>query len=83
VYRATYGTWFILKSSANDTDWMWGGWGAATDVPVPGDYDGDGKTDLAIYRPSTGEWWVKPSSGATAWSRVFGQAADVPLQGMR
>ena len=32
--------------------------GASTDVAVPGDYDGDGKTDLAVYRPSTGMWFV-------------------------
>jgi hypothetical protein len=27
-------------------------WGLYTDTPVAGDYDGDGKTDLAIYRGS-------------------------------
>jgi hypothetical protein len=50
------------------------------DVPVPADYDGDITTDFAIYRPSTGEWYIKPSSGSTAWSKVFGQGSDVPLQ---
>jgi hypothetical protein len=47
---------------------------------VPADYDGDSRTDLAVYRPSTGEWYVKPSDGSASWSRVFGQGADVPLQ---
>ena len=39
-------------------------WGLNGDVPVADDYDGDGVADLAVYRPSTGEWFVRPSSGA-------------------
>ena len=33
--------------------------GVSADVPSPGDYDGDGKTDFAIFRPSSGT--VAPS----------------------
>ena len=31
-------------------------WGAGTDIPVRGDFDADGKLDIAIFRPSTGTW---------------------------
>ena len=33
------------------------------DTPVPGDYDGDGVTDLAVYRAATGQWFVRNSNG--------------------
>jgi hypothetical protein len=30
--------------------------GFGGDKPVPGEYDGDGRTDLAVWRPSSGFW---------------------------
>jgi hypothetical protein len=39
--------WYIWQSTAGFRAMQWG---FATDSMVPGDYDGDGKTDVAVYR---------------------------------
>ena len=48
----------------------------------PGDYDGDGKADLAIFRPSTGAWQILTSSARLSASPVvWGTTTDVPVPG--
>jgi uncharacterized protein YbjT (DUF2867 family) len=55
-----------LQASANYSASSVIQWGADGDVPVPGDYDGDGVTDPAVFRPATGVWYIlKSSSGYT------------------
>ena len=48
--------------------------GDPTDTPVPGDYDGDGRTDLAVFRQSTGQWFVR-----NLLAVQFGDPTDTPM----
>ena len=43
------------------------------DVPVGGDYDGDGITDVSIFRPGTGLWAIWGITRA-----YYGRAGDIP-----
>lgn len=40
------------------------------------DFDGDGKTDVSIYRPSAGQWWYLRSSDGQNRAFQFGDAMD-------
>lgn len=57
------------------------GWPILGDIPVEGDFDGDGKTDVAIWRGSNGVWIIAKSSSDfndyifTQW----GTTGDMPL----
>ncbi|MBA2736039.1 MAG: hypothetical protein H0U50_04530, partial [Pyrinomonadaceae bacterium] len=42
----------------------------------PFDFDGDGKTDLSIFRPAVGEWWYLRSSDGGNGAVQFGSSTD-------
>jgi hypothetical protein len=45
--------WYISESASGQTQTVY--WGSpATDYITPGDYDGDNRTDFAVWRSGTG-----------------------------
>jgi hypothetical protein len=70
--------WFILSGDgttliANGTNF-----GAAGDVVVTGDYDGNGAMELAIWRPSTGGFSYRGIGSGTVTNNIFGANGDIP-----
>jgi hypothetical protein len=49
------------------------------DVIAPGDYDGDGATDLAIFRRANGHWLIKRSSDGGVTQLQWGLGSDLPV----
>ena len=57
-----------------------GRFGQQGDIAVPADYDGDGKTDLAYFRPSNGLWFAVRTNGSIALPAViYGTQGSIPL----
>ncbi len=45
------------------------------------DFDGDGKTDISVFRPSTGNWFITNSSNNGFNAATFGQNGDIITPG--
>ena len=45
------------------------------------DFNGDGQTDLSVFRPSDGNWWVMDSGTNEVGARQFGATGDTIVPG--
>jgi hypothetical protein len=59
---------------------------ARGDLPLTGDWDGDGKSDLMVYRPSTSQFFPRTQAGnelpfAFPFAPTYGRPGDLSITG--
>ncbi len=59
-------------------------WGISTDIPVTGDWNGDGITEVGVFRPSTHLFYLRPGNYPTtpATTINWGIRTDIPVIGV-
>jgi hypothetical protein len=92
VYRPGAGSnqqsfWFYRTAAGGAVNYVPWGVGSSFltqgDIPVPGDYDGDGKNDFAVVRNNNGaqpRYWLNQTTAGTS-VRAFGTASEIYVPG--
>ncbi len=85
------GVWVGCGTTATTDRCYEGTFGAAGDIPVVGDWNGDGRTKIGIFRngnwyldyPGTGVWVGCGTTATTdrCYEGTFGAAGDIPVVG--
>jgi len=77
-FRGDGGFWYIAKSTGGTIAPQRG---LPTDKLVPADFDGDLKTDLAVWRESDFNFYILNSQDFSVRVENFGLAGDIPTGG--
>ncbi len=83
IGQTFFGRWYIADAAAENgfsvsQVFQFTVFGEASKVNsnTHADFDGNGKTDISIFRPSVGEWWYLRSSDSTNRAFQFGAGTD-------
>jgi|CXWL01.1.fsa_nt_gi hypothetical protein len=79
VFRPATGVWYAANTEGVTIQ----SFGSADDRVVSGDYDGDGKTDVSVYKNVEGQgvWKIKRSSDDGVTTAAWGLPTDIPVRG--
>jgi hypothetical protein len=91
VFRPSTGQWFLLTTAPTKLPGCAVSpcaytFGTSVDLPVVGDWTGEGKTKIGVFRPGTGEWLLDFSGDGDGKSCAgqclsLGAEGDVPVVG--
>src|ERR1700680_3743584 len=77
---STTSYWVLVSNSVDTADSK-----TATIIvhTAPGDFDGGGRSDMSVFRPSTGLWYILESNTnyTTSLVHAWGVSTDVPVPG--
>jgi hypothetical protein len=87
IYRRSTGEWFLRNANSTGGAHLIFPFGTPADpkrdMPVVGDWDGNGTTTVGVYRRATAEWLLRNSNsaGEPQLSFAYGSTDDIPVVG--
>lgn len=84
VFRPSAARFYLRNSNAAGPIDFNVAFGLSTDIPLVGDWDGDGVATVGVFRPSNATFYLKNAntdSAPIAYQFAFGLSGDIPLAG--
>lgn len=83
VFRPSANGFLLRNSNTSGAADLAFGFGLPGDLPVTGDWNGNGVDDAGIFRPSAGQFQLRLPAGRTfiTITLTFGQNGDLPVAG--